>query len=169
MTTKTVESVETISSYARRTEDGVQLVLHLPGLQADEGTLQLRLAGPRGKVRTEATVTATEPGMRVEAHLGAKQLSPGVWRIALRQDPEAPFVRAQARLLMSTTQPIALLPGPAPRTRLEPPVRAVPSSPARRALREAGRLADRALSVLPADRAERARETLRSSAHRILG
>lgn len=169
MTANPVETVETIASYARRSESGVRLVLHLPDVQSTEtATAQVRLKSGRGSVRANATVRPALPGVHIEADIPAKRLPPSVWRIAVRLDSEGPFRRVQARLLTSRTQPIALLPGPTPKTLMDPPPARTPKAHPR-VLRSAGRVVDHALGVLPAERATRYRATLRRSARRILG
>lgn len=172
MTANPVETVETIASYARRAGNGVRLVLHLPDVQGGEGAeAQIRLTSGRGSVRANATVTAAIPGVHIETTIPAKRLPPSVWRIAVRLDSEGPFRRVQARLLTSRTQPIALLPGPAPKTLMDPPpVKTRKTRKARpRVMRGAARMVDQALGVLPAERATRYRASLRKSARRILG
>lgn len=160
--------VETISSYARRSGSAIELVLRLEDGEAVAGpSTSLRVRGPRGAVSTTAAVSATQRGVQLDASLPSNRLAPGVWRIAVRPEPGAPFRRVQARLLVSRTQPVALLPGPAPRTKMEPPSRRTAQRPP--ALQKLGSALDRALSRLPETQAARSRAALRKSARRVLG
>lgn len=164
-----VEPVEAIASYAHRAKGTVRLVLQLPGAEPTDGAnATVRLAGQRGTVRAKATVTATDPGVRVEATVPAKELPPDIWRIAVRLDPEGPFLRVQARLLTSRTQPIALLPGPVPPRQIDAP-RARTQTGSSRLVQRAGRVVDLVLKRLPEERAARYRTSLRRSARRVLG
>src|SRR4051794_22376602 len=179
MTTRGVQAVETIASYANQVEGVVNLVLHLPeGADGAEGplgsaaTLRLRRANRGPAVTAPATTTPAEGGALLESHIGADQLPPGVWRMWLRPAADAPEIRLQARLLTSRKQPIALLPGPAPRIGGSPaiprPRRAEPapaSAPGRlRGFAVKG--VDAALSRLPEERAARYRAHLAKAARR---
>jgi hypothetical protein len=175
MTTRGVQAVETIASYANQVEGVVNLVLHLPeGASASEaGTLRLRRVNRGPAVTATATTSPAEGGALLESHIGADQLPPGVWRMWLRPAPDAPEIRLQARLLTSRKQPIALLPGPAPRIGGSPaipqPRRAETApSPARGRLRGvAVKGVDAALSRLPEERAARYRAGLAKVARRV--
>lgn len=164
-----VEPVEAIASYARRTKGTVRIVLQLPAAEPTAGEqAQVRLTGRQGSVRARATITAADPGVCVEVSVPAKKLPPGIWKIAVRIDPETPFGRVQARLLTSRTQPIALLPGPPSRRQIEPPRRL--HRPRRPQLVErSGRLVDRGLRRLPDERAAKYRASLRKAARRLFG
>ena len=72
-------------------------------------------------------MTVSAPGPRLAA---------GLWRIAVRVDDAETFTRVDARLLVRRGQPIALIPGPAPDTRMREPSR-VPG-PGPRPTRPAG-------------------------------
>jgi hypothetical protein len=182
MTTRGVQDVETIASYANQVEGVVNLVLHLPdeAEAAAEGaaggagaTLRLRRANRGPAVTAPATTSPAEGGALLESHISSDQLPPGVWRMWLRPAPDAPEIRLQARLLTSRKQPIALLTGPAPRIGGSPaiprPRRAEPTPPSAR-----GRLrgfavkgVDAALSRLPEERASRYRAGLVNAARRV--
>ena len=163
-----VQPINTISSYARRSGDQIHLVLDIPSDgSVPDGAAEVRVKGPRAMARASATVTPVAGGSRVQASLPAKLLKADVYRLALRPNGAGTFQRLQARLVVSPTQPIALLPGPAPRTRILPPrPKQVPPVRAR-AERAAAGLVGKALRRLPEDRADRYRTTLRRLARHL--
>jgi glycosyltransferase involved in cell wall biosynthesis len=166
--------VEVTSSYARRSADRVRLVLHLPGAGTSDGQrARVRLQRAQSAVTGDATVTDAIGGIRVEAGLPADRLPSGTWSIAVSLGQGERFQRVQARLLTSTTRPVALLTGSAPRGsasggsgRVAQPPKA-PGHPDW--MRRAGRQVDRALGVLPPAQAARCRKALRATARRVLG
>ena len=162
-----VQPIITISSYARRSGDQIHLVLDIPsdgGITA--GAAEVRVKGPRATARASATVTPVAGGSRVQASLPARSLKADVYRLALRPNGQDTFQRLQARLVVSPTQPIALLPGPAPRTRILPPRPQQVPTVRGRAERAAAGVVGKALRRLPEDRADRYRTTLRKLARR---
>ncbi|MDO9457462.1 hypothetical protein [Nocardioides sp.] len=125
------QPIEAVSSYARRVGDTIKVVITLPDdLQSQVGQRLThrrvwlrfghRVDGVREGFRVLAEVT---PGARprLVAEAPAASLPPGVWNLALRVGQNGPLVPLEARLLTSDTQPIALLAGPKPRTRMEEP------------------------------------------------
>ena len=137
--------LDEVASFAHRVDGGVRVVLHLPevDLGCDEALVRLRA---EGAVRQRpATVTTLDGSSTLELVVPAKGLGRRVWRLAVRT-PDAPsFQRVQARLLTSDRQPIALIPGPVPRTDLaeRPPRRGrlLSAGPVRRAAARVARAA----------------------------
>jgi hypothetical protein len=168
-------AVEVISSYARRSADRVRLRLQLPRVRMVDGQqVRVRLQRAKASVTGDDTVTDVTGGIRVEAELPADRLPSGTWSIAVSIGTGGRFQRVQARLLTSTTRPIALLTGSAPRGsalaaggRVAQPPSKAPGHPDW--MRRAGRLVDRALGVLPPTRAARCRKAVRATARRVLG
>ena len=117
--------VDEVASLAHRVDGGVRVVLHLPevDLGSDQAVVRLRTEGGAVRLRP-ATVTTLDGSSTLELVVPANGLGRRVWRLAVRS-PDAPsFRRLQARLLTSDRQPIALIPGPMPRTDpAEPPPR----------------------------------------------
>ena len=159
-------SVKTISSYAHRSDGSLRVMLGLSASDAPaaQGSV-LRLSRGRRSVEVAAASTTVGDDVRIEASLPDVGLSEGIWQLALQARPDAPFHRLQARLLVSTKQPVALLTGAPPRTRLRPPTR----RPVERRWGEtvARRVVGGALRRLPEDRAARYRSTLRRAAGRV--
>jgi hypothetical protein len=100
-------------------------------------------------------------------------LRSGTWRLWVKPDGASDFRRMAAWLVVSDSQPIALLSGETPRTQMAPPrPRRRPAgaaggrrrSQARRAL---VKVADSALSRLPEERRARYRSTLAKAARRV--
>ncbi|MCD4532642.1 hypothetical protein LRP67_00875 [Nocardioides sp. cx-169] len=106
--------VDVVHSYARRVGDRVRLVLTLPADTALEGRrVWVRLVPKHDAepFRVSTDLTRDERGWRLEAYAEAASLTPGLWKLWLRVGKGGPLPRLQAVLLMSDTQPIALLPG----------------------------------------------------------
>ena len=166
MTSTDVVAVTAVSSYAHRSRGDIHVVMDLPGRWELEGNVLLRLRSGSRTIRTPALGTRTESGVRLETRVNAGQLSPGLWRVSVRSASGAGWVRMQARIQLKRKQPIALLTGPLPRTRMAEPT---PSRKQRPRTRQfAVRVVDRALTRLPERQAASLRTTLRKAAHRIL-
>lgn len=108
-------TVDPIASYARLDGDGIRVVLTVSDLTATTDRAWVRFVGEHGATRARASVTPVGSDSRVEVTVPASDLRTGVWRLRLRL-PEAPLRNLRTRLLVSDTQPIALLPGPEPKT-----------------------------------------------------
>ena len=129
-----MHKVDELVSFAHRVGEDVAVQLQLPAASLPPGTAEVRLrSGKRSfvvpaEVSSEgageaggARVTFTAPGSKVER---------GVWRLALQPSSEEGFARVQARLLVRPSQPVALLPGPVPATRMPAPEPRRPQSAA---------------------------------------
>jgi hypothetical protein len=118
----TVQSVEVISSLAHRQGDQIRLVLHLPEAAAPPAaSVEVRLKAGKRRLIEPATVRPATPGVILEATIPAQRLARGIWSLAFRPAPGAPFEPIEARLLTGPRQPISLIPGPVPKTRLPEP------------------------------------------------
>jgi hypothetical protein len=115
------QRVDVAASYARRVEGGIQVVLLLPDADPGPGPVEVRLREAGRTLKREAAVHLEPNGVRLELVVPAQRLGQGVWRLAVRTAPEDSFTRIEARLLTSRRQPVALLPGPAPDTRMPAP------------------------------------------------
>jgi hypothetical protein len=172
-----VYDVEPVASFASSADDLVQLVLHLPETPPVDASATLTLrAGQRRVVRAEATVTidtGAAEGALVEASVPTARLGKGTWRLSLRSGQDGPPVRLQARLVTGPRLPVALVTGPAARTRMPAPAPrrrpgARPGRPAAsRGWRAARRAVDTALSPLPDEQAARLRSVLAGAARRV--
>ena len=170
MSTHPELAVDLSASYAHRAGDDIHVVLQLADETALDAAAQLQLRAGRKVVRTPATSTYTPGGRVLDARVPAADLRPGVWRLGL-VDAGQGVQPVEARLLNARRQPIALLPGPTPRTELAPPQPARAASPAGtrgRAYRAAGRVADKGLALLPEQRATRYRALLKKAGRRVL-
>lgn len=109
--------VSNISSYARRVEDRVLVVLHVPGLSAmAAGDVRLRFVSGEEHFGVPASVTPASPGLIVTAQADADLLGDRLWRLVLVSRDRESTWKLEARLLAKAGQPVALLPGPAPRS-----------------------------------------------------
>lgn len=162
-------AVETISSYARRVGDRVRVVLDLPDLDTREQTeMEVRLKSPHGTAVSRGRTSTSAAGTRLEVEFPGRRLRPGIWRLAARPAPDAPYRRLGARLLTSRTQPIALLVGGAPRGSIDPPTPRRTLTRKQRLAHRAGTLVDQALSPFPAEKADRYRAAARRTARKLL-
>lgn len=125
--------VRAVDSYARRVGDDVQVVIVLEddlrdrvGQALTNRRVWLRLGRQVGeervRFRVPAEVTAGERP-RVTATVPLAEATPGTWNLALRVGQDGPVVPLEARLLTTdpAVQPIALLAGPRPATKMEEP------------------------------------------------
>jgi hypothetical protein len=133
-----------LDSVAWRTEGALHVSMHLPGLAAAE-SVEVRFRDGDRRVRRPATVSAAAEGTRVEVAVPAQRLADGLWRIAVRAGDADTFTRVEARLLVRRGQPVALLPGAPPRTRMAEPA---PRTPLPSAVETALRLAGRAVGAV---------------------
>src|SRR5262249_35038381 len=151
------------------------IVLWEPKVTTDTATLDLTKGSTTVQASVEVVSDAT--GRRMIARTSRDQLSDGIWKLLLRsgseQDPvEEPVA---ARLLVRRRRPLALLRGATAGRSEAPTRRSGPASvkpvshPGRRAAAaQAGKVIDRALKVLPAERAAQVRGKIRSTARRVL-
>ena len=170
MTQEGLQRVDLVGSYARRSGTSVQLILRLPDRrQPPASTVRVRLKGQRRTARTTAQVSTDGPDGTVELRASVDDLRPDIYRLAIQETPEGPFQRLEARLLTTRNRPIALLPGPVPRTRMPAPRPVAPASHHRpRVVQVAAAVVNKGLDRLPDDRADRYRATLRGLAHKVV-
>jgi hypothetical protein len=137
----TVQSVEVISSLAHRQGDQIRLVLHLPEAAAPPAApVEVRLRAGKRKFIEPATARPATPGVILEATIPASRLGRGIWSLAFRPAPGAPFEPIEARLLTGARQPLSLIPGPVPKTRLPEPSPTVRTPTRSRGRRVLGRV-----------------------------
>lgn len=97
-------------SFARRDGDAIRVILVLPTASFQRRQVRLRFQGDGGSARAFGMVTAHGAGRRVEATIPRSELPDGVWRLKLRVQPKGPLRNLRTKLLVSDTQPVALLP-----------------------------------------------------------
>ena len=103
--------VDPLLSYARSDGNAIKVVLILPTARFKARRVRLRLQGEDGRsVRALGTVTDHGDGRRVEVRAPRSELPDGMWRLKLRVGPNAPLRNLRTKLLLSDTQPVALLP-----------------------------------------------------------
>ncbi|MCW2764294.1 MAG: hypothetical protein JWO11_253 [Nocardioides sp.] len=122
-------------SWAQRVGDEIRVQLRLPGAGLEPGAADVRLTSGSRRIRLPAAVQAAEGAPVVTFSAPQVQLGSGVWSVAVRPSAGGQFLRARARLLAPPTQPVALLPGPAPETRMASPAPRARPSLARRLAR----------------------------------
>ncbi|CUR54430.1 hypothetical protein NOCA2170002 [metagenome] len=141
--------VEIVSSLAHHRDGAIRVVLHLPTLaHPSTDTVPVRLASGERSFRVPATATPAEPGISLEFSVRTQRLGRGVWTLAMRPAVGERLVPIEARLLTGRGQPIALIPGPVPATRLAAPVPAASAPPAAPAAGPVTRVAARARRLL---------------------
>jgi hypothetical protein len=169
MTSGDALQVEAVNSYARRQGTEVVVRVHLPdvtGLRSPR--LRLRRGDGQRKVEAAAVAADAARGTVLTVRVPAQQLGPGVWRLALGADETSGYQRLQARLVLVRRGPVALVAGPLPRTRMEPPApRRHPAARPGTLELVARRTASAALGRLPEERAARYRAMLGQARRRL--
>jgi hypothetical protein len=169
-------TVDVSASFAQRTGQDVRVVLAVDDLPELPEPTVLRLNNGKRNVRAPLARRGTAEGTVLESSIPMATLRPSVWTLALVGGAGATrrVHPVEARLLTSRKQPLALLPGPTPATRMPAPApRPAPSggrskvSPRVRATMV--RSVDGALSVLPDDVAARYRDRLARLGRRVIG
>jgi hypothetical protein len=128
MATPRPHHVEAANSYARRTGAGVFVQLHLPRTDALEQPLvrfKNRKSPKAEPVDVDGSVADAQDGIMLTVRADA--LPEGLWQVGVREAGADTFRRVQARLLSRRGQPIALLTGPRPATKMPPPRRKAPT------------------------------------------
>lgn len=176
-------TVDLPASYAHRAGDDIHVVLALSDDVPADSAARLQLRAGRKIVRVPATASDPAPfpgdgagldgaaGLVLDARVPSADLRPGVWSVGLVGSDGA-VTPVEARLLNSRKQPIALLPGPVPRTVLAPPQRVAPPAPSAgkaRVYATASKIANRGLGLLPDQQAARYRSVLKKAGRRVLG
>lgn len=142
--------VDELLSFAHRVGDEVRVTLRLTDGNIEAGPARVRLVNDRRRFEVDGAVTSESDGTVLTFTAPQDKLRRAVWRVALRPANGERFQRAQARLLATPAQPVALLPGPTPATRMTPPAPRPKVSVARRV---AAQLPDPAQRVLRRGRA----------------
>lgn len=119
--------VELVTSYAYRDGEAIRLVMDLPTLAPAGAEVSVRLRRGNRFLYAEGTASAATTGTRIEATVPGRRLGRRAWTLAIQPAGENEYQPIQARLLARFSQPVALLTGPVPTTRMaEPQPRAVP-------------------------------------------
>ncbi|GAB2470464.1 hypothetical protein [Jatrophihabitans fulvus] len=152
-----------VGSYARRRGGDAELVFAQPtGDVPSATTVVLRRKDREVTARAAVTERAGRPAL--VATIARGELADGIWGLRLGADGP----RLAARLLVQGERPLVLLWGADdPRSRVPRPSN--PRDARGRAIATAGRAADAAMRVLPADRATKLRGSIRKAARRALG
>lgn len=113
--------VDELLSFAHRVGGEIRVTLRLPHGAFEAGPARVRLVNDRRRVEVEGAATSEPDAAEVTFTVPQDKLGRAVWRVAVRPANADRFQRAQVRLLATPSQPVALLPGPAPVTRMTPP------------------------------------------------
>jgi hypothetical protein len=161
--------VDPVGTFACKTDDSIHLQLRLPS-QQDLPTPSVRLRHRRTEavIETTAAVQPSGEGQLLVADVPRGQVEPGLWWVAVKADADSSYRKLEARLLINDKQPLALLAGAMPDTKMAPPA---PRTDRRgsegRVHRRAADTADRLLRHLPEERAARYRGRLARLARRV--
>ena len=120
MTPEMVTLDETLS-FAHRDDQAVKVRLRVPGDTVPAGRAAVGLSAGARRFKVAADVTADEHGATVDFTAAGAKLRQLVWSLDIRPSAGGPAIPVQARLLARRDQPVALLPGPVPTTRLAAP------------------------------------------------
>jgi hypothetical protein len=166
-------AVRPATSYARGDGDDVLLSVEVGGPVAGED-LRVRLRRRKGRARVEVAATSapTGNGALVTARIPRDRLRPGVWQVLVVAGDDVR--RARARLVLAPRRPIALVTGRMPSTTIEPPTRRPRPAAAQeaesakpRVEQSARAVAEKALGLLPPERADRYRGKLGDARRRL--
>ena len=108
-------------SWARSSGDAVRVHLRLPGAALAPGAARVELVSKGGRLRSTAEVTVGDGAVEVVFDVPRHELGSSAWRVMIQAGADAGFVPVETRLLAAPGAPVALLPGPAPSTRMHPP------------------------------------------------
>ncbi|MFT4085081.1 MAG: hypothetical protein QM638_21075 [Nocardioides sp.] len=125
----TRDEVSLTHSYARRTEQGVWVELLLPGSAVAEGETVLRFRASDGRRRRmSASAVATGEGAVRVTVTEPRRLGAGTWWLSVRDDQS--WRPLGARVVTGPRPTLtSLVVGPAPLTRMAPPVLTPPAPP----------------------------------------
>ena len=158
-------SFDLVGSFARRRGSDVEIVLARPEVTAgDPASVTLR----KGRAAVEGPARLDDDaayGTKLVVRVPRTELSDGSWSLTLRSGNGRGEPLA-ARLLVQGERPLVLLWGAKGTDSLVPSARKHSSK--RRAAASAGRVLDRALNVLPEDKAVQLRARARSTARKVL-
>lgn len=108
-------------SWARSSGDAVRVHLRLPGAALAAGAVRMELVSADRRLRSTAEVTVGDGAVEVVLDIPRRELGSSTWRMKIQPGADAGFVPVETRLLAAPGAPVALLPGPAPSTRMHPP------------------------------------------------
>ena len=151
-----------VGSFARRRGHEVEIILNKPAVTLSEASVVVTLAKGRNTVDATGEVREGPDGRRLTVRAPRAEFTDGIWSLTLHPDAttEEPVA---ARLLVQGQRPLVLLWGQAA---IMP---ARPRTARRAAAKQAGRMLDKALTVLPDDKARQIRSQVRRTARKVLG
>jgi len=155
-----------VDSFARLRGTDVEIVLAEPKTDLAGGGLTVRLALAGRSVDGEARADESADARRLVVRVPRRQLSDGSWSLAVVR-PDGDVAPLAARLLVQGARPLVLLWGANGGRSAVPKGRY--DDPKRRAARAGAKALDRALTVLPEERATRLRKQAHAAARRLLG
>ncbi len=154
-------------SYAHYVGGALRLDLQVSDLDAADA------AGARVQIRHEkatktapATVGVNSLGVHLEAVFAPAKLRTGMWELWLSPRAGAKYEPVNARVIVATNKPVALLTGTMPVSVTPDPVHTVKRR--RKVLRKLGTAADRVLVELPPERAQQVCGVLRTAARKAV-
>jgi hypothetical protein len=140
-------------SFAHRRGTSVRVALQVqaPELSGQTaGPAEVRLRSAQRRLSVPAETSPTPGALTLTFEVPQRRLGAEVWRLAVRSPDSQAMLGLEARLLSRPGQPVALLVGPEPDTRLPA---LVPSPPQPRAARLVGSLPQPVRGVLRKGRA----------------
>jgi hypothetical protein len=154
-----------VDSFARLRGADVEIVLAEPKTELLESTVTVRLRQGARSADGTGEVTTGPTGRRLTVRIPRADLADGIWSLQVRRgdDTVAPLA---ARLLVQGRRPVVLLWGAKGNASATPkPQR---RDAVARVASVGGRALDRALTVLPDERARQVRGQARKAARRLL-
>jgi capsular polysaccharide biosynthesis protein len=123
--------VDELLCWARRDGELIKVGLRLPGAELEPGAAEVLLVRRNDEHRVDAEISKRPEAVDLEFAVPQSMLGPHAWSLSLQAGPDDRIQRLEARLLGRPGQPVAVLPGPAPATKMPPPSprRPRPSAP----------------------------------------
>ena len=151
-----------VDSFARQRGSDVEIVFAEPKTDISGDQLAVRLTLGQRVV----TARAEGSGARLTVRVARSELTDGTWGLSVVR-PDGAVAPLAARLLVQGRRPVVLLWGAKATRTLVPLGRA--DEPKARVARAGARALDRAVAVLPPERAKQVRRGARRAARKLLG
>ena len=153
-----------VDSYARRRGSDVEIVLADPAVVITESPIVVTLRCGRRSVEAKGEFGVGVSGAQLTIRAPRAEFGNGTWSLVLHPDAHTEESVA-ARLLVQGERPLVLLWGATSRPSLIPSRRSIRT---KRAVAAGGKVLDKALTVLPEDKAKKVRAQVRSTARKVL-
>lgn len=116
-----VLAVDGLLSWARGNGEQVEVRVSLAGADLSDGPAEVILRAQRRRVAVQGLVETADDATYLRFSVPRAPLGWAAWQLTVQPTGGPSPVRVEARLLAPADQPVALLPGPVPSTKMRPP------------------------------------------------